>query len=66
MGELIVMFVLGIGITNYDLFPHESNTLTASLGQACVIYTHWRQLWWWVSLLPPCFVSVCTNSTNIL
>jgi hypothetical protein len=40
MGELIVLFVLGIGITNYDLFPHESNTLTTSLSQTCVIFTH--------------------------
>jgi hypothetical protein len=38
MRELTALFVLGIGITNYDLFPHESNTLTTSLGQACVIY----------------------------
>jgi hypothetical protein len=39
-GELIVLLVLGIEITNYVLFPHESNTLTASLGQAYVIFTH--------------------------
>jgi len=66
MWKLIVLFVLGAEITNYDLFPRESNTLTASLGQACVIFMHWRQLWWWTFLLPPCFVSVYTYSTNIL